>query len=170
MKRTRREFIKMTAESAATLAVCPHLAVEAIGQTAAAPSADPAAITLGREALNAARSAGASYADVRIAHYRRQEIDTRERQIRGVSDNESYGFGVRVLLDGRWGFAASNVMTNAAAQSASRPRMGIHRISRYARKCGAVGIDRGGEAECEIRRGGSVGSDSGPHESLAHDP
>jgi TldD protein len=134
MKRTRREFINMTAASAATLAVWPQLAVEAIGQTVAAPSADPAAITLGREALNAARSAGASYADVRIAHYRRQEIDTRERQIRGVSDNESYGFGVRVLLDGRWGFAASNVMTNAAAQSAALRAIATARAARAVQK------------------------------------
>ena|SRR5438094_317887 len=75
-----------------------------------------------------------SRARLRIAHYRRQEIDTRERQIRGVSDNESYGFGVRVLLDGRWGFAASNVMTNAAAQSAALRAIATARAARAVQK------------------------------------
>ena len=45
-------------------------------------------------------SAGASYADVRVGRYRRQTINTRERQVTGVSDTESYGIGVRTL-DGR---------------------------------------------------------------------
>ena len=38
---------------------------------------------------------GASYADVRIGRYRSQSIATRERQVSGVSDQESYGLGVR---------------------------------------------------------------------------
>src|SRR5262249_60126458 len=90
MNPTRRDFIKTTAVSTAVLAASPQLAVEVIGQTIAAPSADPAAVTLGMQALDAARSAGARYSDVRIGRYRQQRIDTRERQVRGVSDTESY--------------------------------------------------------------------------------
>ena len=41
------------------------------------------------DALNAAKDAGASYADVRIGRYRRQSINTRERQITGVSRRAS---------------------------------------------------------------------------------
>ena len=40
----------------------------------AAPAADPLALELANEALNAARGAGASYADVRIGRYRRQIV------------------------------------------------------------------------------------------------
>ena len=60
-------------------------------------SADPFAIELANEALNAARGAGATYADVRVGRYRRQEIQTREKQVAGVSDTESYGIGIRTL-------------------------------------------------------------------------
>ena len=76
----RREFIKTTAATAAALA-SGRLHPQPAAQTLTAPSADPLAIELANEALNAARSAGASYADVRIGRYRRQAITTRERQV-----------------------------------------------------------------------------------------
>ncbi|MDF2774133.1 MAG: peptidase modulator of gyrase, partial [Geminicoccaceae bacterium] len=62
-------------------------------------------------ALDAARSAGAQYADVRISRNRVQSISTRERRVQGLSDNETFGFGVRTLVDGAWGFAASSELT-----------------------------------------------------------
>src|SRR5882724_2217375 len=48
-------------------------------------------------ALNLARRAGASYADIRINRYRNQSIFTRERQVRSIDSDLSYGYGVRVL-------------------------------------------------------------------------
>ena len=62
-------------------------------------------------ALDAARSAGAQYADVRISRNRVQSINTRERRVQGLSDNETFGFGVRTLVGGAWGFAASSDLT-----------------------------------------------------------
>jgi len=62
-------------------------------------------------ALDAARSAGAQYADVRISRNRVQAINTRERRVQGLSDNETFGFGVRTLVGGAWGFAASSDLT-----------------------------------------------------------
>jgi len=62
-------------------------------------------------ALDAARSAGAQYADVRISRNRVQSISTRERRVQGLSDNETFGFGVRTLVGGAWGFAASSELT-----------------------------------------------------------
>ena len=62
-------------------------------------------------ALDAARSAGAQYADVRISRNRVQSINTRERRVQGLSDNETFGFGVRTLVNGAWGFAASSDLT-----------------------------------------------------------
>jgi TldD protein len=58
-------------------------------------------------ALNEARAAGATYADIRIADYRTQRIATREERVLELEDNEDRGFGVRVIADGTWGFAAS---------------------------------------------------------------
>src|SRR5687768_16729108 len=119
MSPTRRDFIRTTAAAAAALTASRHLGPVASAQTAAAPAADPFVIALGTEALNTARAAGASYADVRIGRYRRQFIGTRERQVSGVSDSESYGLGVRTLINGCWGFAATSVMTRDSAQRAA---------------------------------------------------
>ena len=62
-------------------------------------------------ALNTARSRGASYADVRIGRYLNQFVATREKQVQGVANTESYGVGIRVIANGAWGFAASNNVT-----------------------------------------------------------
>lgn len=58
-------------------------------------------------ALASARKAGASYADIRLVRRRAEHISTREDHVRGIDASESYGFGVRVIADGAWGFVAS---------------------------------------------------------------
>ncbi|WP_460961620.1 TldD/PmbA family protein [Spirosoma litoris] len=57
-------------------------------------------------ALNAAKSKGASYADVRIGRYLNQFVITREDKVQNIASTESYGVGIRVIADGCWGFAA----------------------------------------------------------------
>jgi TldD protein len=59
-------------------------------------------------ALNVAKQRGASYADIRISRTRNQFVNTREKRVEGVTNTETFGFGVRVLVDGVWGFAASS--------------------------------------------------------------
>jgi len=58
-------------------------------------------------ALDTARSKGASYADIRINRYKQQALFAREDHVQNATAQERYGFGVRVLVDGVWGFAAS---------------------------------------------------------------
>ena len=62
-------------------------------------------------ALNAAKKAGASYADVRIGRYLSQALMTREAKVQNIANNESFGVGIRVLVNGTWGFAATNEVT-----------------------------------------------------------
>jgi TldD protein len=62
-------------------------------------------------ALDAAKSAGADYADVRFSRNRSQSIFTRERRVQGLNDNDTFGFGIRTLVGGAWGFAASSEVT-----------------------------------------------------------
>jgi TldD protein len=70
-------------------------------------------------ALNAARSKGASYADVRIGRYLNQFISAREKRVDNVVNAESYGLGVRVIVNGCWGFAATdNLTTDNIAKTA----------------------------------------------------
>ena len=134
MSPTRRDFLRTTAAGAATVAAYGPLALESFAQSAAAPAADAAALEIANEALNAARKAGASYADARIGRYRRQSISTRERQVTGVSDSESYGLGVRTLVDGSWGFAATSTMTRAGAQRAAADAVAMSRAARIVRR------------------------------------
>jgi len=58
-------------------------------------------------ALDAARAAGASYADVRVNRYRREEISAREDRVQEITREESSGVGLRCLVDGAWGFAGA---------------------------------------------------------------
>ena len=57
-------------------------------------------------AVDAATGAGAEYADARVAMKRNQFVATKNGRVERLSDSESEGIGVRVLLNGAWGFAA----------------------------------------------------------------
>ena len=61
--------------------------------------------------LNTAKSGGATYADVRIGRYLNQFVITRENKVQNVMNTESFGAGVRVIVNGTWGFASSNDVT-----------------------------------------------------------
>src|ERR1700748_1585994 len=63
-------------------------------------------------ALNAARSKGATYTDVRIGRYLNQYVITREDKVENIVDTESYGMGIRVIANGCWGFAATDKLDN----------------------------------------------------------
>ncbi len=80
-------------------------------------------------ALTRAAALGASYADIRINRYRRESIATRERQVQNVSRSTSYGFGLRVLVDGAWGFAAVNRVEPGAARTAAEQAVAIARAN-----------------------------------------
>lgn len=62
-------------------------------------------------ALTAARGKGASYADVRIGRYLNQFVVTREKRVQNIVNTESFGVGIRVIANGSWGFAATNLVT-----------------------------------------------------------
>jgi len=70
-------------------------------------------------ALNAARAKGASYADVRIGRYLNQFIITREKKVESISNTESYGMGIRVLVNGSWGFVSTDKLDKDAIAKAA---------------------------------------------------
>jgi TldD protein len=108
----RRTFVVQGATIAAGLAACGPAIMTPPARAPTGDLAGPDASVrdLALRALDAARAAGASYADVRFHNTRSQSVGTRERQITGLSDSETSGFGVRALVNGAWGFAASRVM------------------------------------------------------------
>jgi len=62
---------------------------------------------LSARALNLAQAKGASYADVRLVTAETQSIAVKNGIVEAISLDTSQGFGVRVIVDGAWGFASS---------------------------------------------------------------
>jgi TldD protein len=87
---------------------------------------------LARRALDTAKTKGASYADVRIARFLNQSIATREKRVMNVSSSESFGVGVRVLVDGTWGFAASRRVEAEEVDRMAARAVSIARANRVA--------------------------------------
>ncbi|MEB0302948.1 TldD/PmbA family protein, partial [Mucilaginibacter sp. 5C4] len=75
--------------------------------------------------LNTAKSAGASYADVRIGRYLNQFVITRENLVTNVANTESYGIGIRVIANGCWGFAATNEVTKEGIAKAAKRAVAV---------------------------------------------
>jgi TldD protein len=117
---TRRDLLKAGA-SAATLAAIPRplLARIRARPESLPPIQDPHLKDLALRAVEAARAAGATYADVRLTH-------TRERNLSpsSVSDAERIGVGVRALLNGYWGFSSGPVWS--ADEMARLSREAVH--------------------------------------------
>jgi TldD protein len=70
-------------------------------------------------AVAAALGAGASYADARVVVRRSQVVGTRNQRVERLDDNETEGIGVRVLVDGAWGFACDRRLTAEGAEAAA---------------------------------------------------
>jgi TldD protein len=84
---------------------------------------------LAEAALNAAQVQGASYADIRLNHHTEQELSVKNGQLAAVSDDSSEGFGVRVLVDGAWGFAGSARLEPHEVEEVVRRAVRIARAS-----------------------------------------
>lgn len=80
-------------------------------------------------AIDTATALGAAYADIRIVHRRDESISVKSGRLEGVADNESEGFGVRVLVDGAWGFASSHRLELAEADAVAGAAVRIARAS-----------------------------------------
>ncbi len=90
---------------------------------------------LARRALDTASQLGASYADVRVVRRRDQTANVKSGRVEGLSLGETEGFGVRVLVDGAWGFASSGRMRGPEADRVAGLAVRIARASaRHARR------------------------------------
>jgi TldD protein len=76
-------------------------------------------------ALSAAKTLSASYADIRINRYRNEFIATRENQVQQVTRSQNFGFGVRVLAKGAWGFASSRQVDEEEVRRVTRQAIEI---------------------------------------------
>jgi TldD protein len=85
-------------------------------------------------ALNAAKAAGATYADIRIQRTLNQGIFTREKQVQNIASTESLGVGIRVIANGTWGFASTNNMTDAGIAKTAQQAVAIAKANAQVQK------------------------------------
>ena len=113
----RRAFLAGSATTAASLLFAEKLFGTPDTDS---PKPNPELERLSAVALAEAKKQGATYCDIRINRYRNQFAGYRLSPERGgtktdevpyVNDGTSFGFGVRVIAKGQWGFAASPLVT-----------------------------------------------------------
>jgi TldD protein len=97
---------------------------------------------LARRALDTANARGATFADVRVVRSRDEQVTVKSGRAEGVSIGESEGFGVRVLVDGAWGFASSSVMAATEADRVAAHAVRIAKASATAQRRPVVLDDR----------------------------
>jgi TldD protein len=93
-------------------------------------------------ALDTAASLGAGYADVRVVRRLSESVSIKTGRVEGVASGETEGFGIRVLVDGAWGFASSHVLTAAEADRVAGEAVRIARASATALRTPVVLDDR----------------------------
>ncbi|MGH7737608.1 MAG: TldD/PmbA family protein [Candidatus Tyrphobacter sp.] len=77
--------------------------------------------------LDTAAARGAQFADVRFETSRSERIEVRNGVVAALADATSIGYGVRALVDGSWGFAASDDPSDAALDGAAARACAIAR-------------------------------------------
>jgi TldD protein len=76
-------------------------------------------------ALTRAQELGVDHADFRLERIRGQQMSLRDGRLEGTHDGEDVGFGVRVVHEGTWGFAAAVELTVDEAVRVARQAVDI---------------------------------------------
>ena len=85
-------------------------------------------------ALDSTERGGASYADIRISERETESLTVKNGALQAAALDRSAGFGVRVLVDGAWGFAASARLEPDEVERVSHEALAIARASGLARR------------------------------------
>jgi TldD protein len=85
-------------------------------------------------ALDAAQRGGAGYADVRVVERETEGLTVKNGALEAATSSSSAGFGVRVLLDGAWGFSSSSLLDHDEAERITREALEIARASAAAQR------------------------------------
>jgi TldD protein len=84
--------------------------------------------------LDAAQRGGAGYADVRLVERETEQLTVKNGALEAAASNVSAGFGVRVLVDGAWGFSSSSAQEPEEAERVTREALAIAAASRLAQR------------------------------------
>lgn len=89
---------------------------------------------LARLALDTAVSRGAAVADARAVDLEREDLQVKNGQVGSVDRTESRGIGVRVVVNGGWGYAATDRLTSDGVQACAAQAVAIARASSTIRR------------------------------------
>ncbi len=89
---------------------------------------------LAERAVETAKTRGASYADCRVIFTKVQEITVKNGGIGDLTIAEDLGFGVRVIVDGAWGFACSPIVTAGEIDRVAAEAVRVARASARLKK------------------------------------
>jgi TldD protein len=81
-------------------------------------------------ALQAAKDAGATHADLRVERLRGQDLSVRDGRLESLTDDVSVGMAVRVVHDGTWGFASTADVTVDGAAQLAREAVAMARVAK----------------------------------------
>jgi TldD protein len=77
---------------------------------------------------------GASYADLRVMRYERTMLELKDGELKEAVEGREAGFGLRVLVDGSWGFSSANSLDRDTGLGAADRAVSLARGS--ARRAG----------------------------------
>jgi TldD protein len=80
-------------------------------------------------ALDTVQQRGAEYADARIVDDRQRGLATKNGKVGHAASSESLGIGVRVLVNGSWGFASSDDLSRESVDRTAARAMEIAKAS-----------------------------------------
>ncbi len=84
---------------------------------------------LAQLALSLTKDRGASYADIRIEEIEEENISVKNGTAELIEKSTDFGFGIRVMVNGAWGFAASADVNQESVQKVSQQATEIARAS-----------------------------------------
>ncbi len=101
----------------------------------------PSLSELADRALDEVRRLRVGYADVRAVQEDSESVDVRDDRVEAVSRDSTRGVGIRVLVDGAWGFAATSETDALAVRAAAALAVDIARASATLKGGGRVRLD-----------------------------
>lgn len=89
--------------------------------------------TLIQNILDLAQLKKVDYADIRIVRRKSEEISVKNGKVEAFTLDEDFGFGIRVLIQGAWGFACSSRMNKREMETVFGRALKIARASSKAK-------------------------------------
>ena len=89
---------------------------------------------LTRLAIDTLRKKGASYGDARYVDREDEHIVVKSKEVDQLVRSRSKGIGVRAIVDGSWGFAATSTLTPAEVERVAAEAVEVARASASAQK------------------------------------